>query len=128
MHLLGDSAYPLKPWLVTPFRYNGHLTDRQKRFNKNVSSCRQTVERAICHIKGRFRRLREVTFHNIKDICEIVMAGWRLHNFCIIHEDCIEDLNKMNPMYYQHPKNYPNIYRNDGGGIAKINVLLHGLP
>jgi len=56
-HLLGDSAYPLKPWLVTPFRDNGHLTDRQKRFNKIVSSCRQTVERAIGHIKGRFRRL-----------------------------------------------------------------------
>lgn len=79
-HLLGDFAYPLKQWLITPFRDNGHLTDREKTFNKIVSSFRQTVERAIGHIKGRFRRLREVTFHSIKDICEIVMAGCRLHN------------------------------------------------
>lgn len=79
-HLLGDFAYPLKQWLITPFRDNVHLTDREKTFNKIVSSCRQTVERAIGHIKGRFRRLREVTFHSIKDRCEIVMAGCRLHN------------------------------------------------
>jgi len=32
---------------------------------------------------------------------------------------------EINPMYYQHPNNYPNIYRNDGGGVAKRNMLLH---
>lgn len=33
-HLLGDSAYPLDVFIMTPYRDNGHLTARQKKFNK----------------------------------------------------------------------------------------------
>lgn len=31
--IIGDSAYPLKDWLITPFKDHGHLTDIQKNFN-----------------------------------------------------------------------------------------------
>ena len=54
-----DSAYPVKSWLITPFRDNG----QQRRFNIVFSSRSVTVERAIGHMKGRFRRLTYITIH-----------------------------------------------------------------
>jgi hypothetical protein len=33
-YLLGDSAFPILEWLITPFRDCGNLTRQQKLFNK----------------------------------------------------------------------------------------------
>lgn len=45
-------------WLITPFKSNGRLTRREKRFNTALSKLRQTVERAISRLKGRWRKLK----------------------------------------------------------------------
>lgn len=47
--ILGDSAFPIMEWLITPFRDCGNLSQQQKRFNCIHSQCRQ--------VKCRFRRL-----------------------------------------------------------------------
>ena len=46
-YILGDSAYPLRNWLVTPFKNVGQLTRQQIKFNQRLSSVRQNVERAF---------------------------------------------------------------------------------
>ncbi|XP_062587557.1 putative nuclease HARBI1 [Saccostrea cucullata] len=112
--ILGDGAYPVRGWLQTPIRDNGDLSPQQKRFNKSLSSVRQTVGRAIGHLKGRFRRLREIYCTDVEKICNIIMTASVLHNLCILADDDIllfieyeEDIN-----------NFQNIFQNAENGLA----------
>ncbi|KAL9978418.1 hypothetical protein ACROYT_G015931 [Oculina patagonica] len=86
-HLLGDGGYPLLRWLITPYRDNGHLTARQQRFNRILSSIRQTVERAIALLKGRWRRLLFLDHLDLELEVKIIIAACVLHNFCLVHDD-----------------------------------------
>ena len=92
-HLLGDSAYPLKKWVLTPFRDNGRLTRRQRRYNFVHSSTRMVVERSLSLLKGRFRKLKtQMEVDKIEDAPVIIVAACVLHNVCLMDdEDDIED-------------------------------------
>ena len=120
--IIGDSAYPLHRWLITPFRDNGHLNAQQTTFNRRISSVRQNVERAIGHMKGRFRRLREIPFHNAEEICNLITVGCIMHNLCIMSEEDIEyyiDLQEV-----LHPNAYENIFPNEVTGVALRDRLV----
>ncbi|XP_042301689.1 protein ANTAGONIST OF LIKE HETEROCHROMATIN PROTEIN 1-like [Sceloporus undulatus] len=53
--LLGDGDYPIKPWLLTPFKV-GH-SKREGVYNRKSSKSRVVVERAFGRMKSRFRAL-----------------------------------------------------------------------
>ena len=72
-HLLGDAAYPLKTWIMTPYKNNGHLTEQQKTYNYLHSSTRMVIERAFALLKGRFRRLKFVDI-DITSACAMKIA------------------------------------------------------
>lgn len=42
-YLLGDTAYPLAKYLITPFKDDGHLTRQKRVFNARLSSTRVVI-------------------------------------------------------------------------------------
>lgn len=82
-HFLGDSAYPLKTYLLTPYRDNGHLSAKQKLYNIKLSSKRVVVEQAIGLLKNRFRRLCYSDVASPEFVGKMIMAACILHNICL---------------------------------------------
>ena len=51
--VVGDSAYPLKTWLLPVIKDNGALNRDQKKFHKELSKARIVSEYAFGLLKGR---------------------------------------------------------------------------
>jgi len=68
-----------------PFRDNGLLDNRKKKFNKALSSARVAIERSFGLLKGRFRRLKFLDMRRVDLIPQVIIACCVLHNICI---DC----------------------------------------
>ena len=74
----GDSAYPLKTWLLRPVKDNGTLTREQKKFNKQLSKARIVSEHAIGKTKGRWRVLDK----------RLDKDSDRIPDTCVLHNIC----------------------------------------
>ena len=85
--LIGDSAYPLLPWLVKPFSFFSSLNSQQKKFNYKLSQARVVVEIAFGRLKARWRRLSKQIDIHIDNVPHIIAACCVLHNVCEIHHD-----------------------------------------
>lgn len=86
-HIIGDSAFPIKSWLMVPYRKNQNLTRVQKWHNYRLSSARIAIENVFGLIKGRWRRLLYVNTYSISKAVEIITAACVLHNFCYMVQD-----------------------------------------
>jgi DDE superfamily endonuclease len=86
--ILGDGAYPVETWLMSPYKnYGGSLTEQQKYFNTKLSSARQVIERSFSLLFGRFRRLNQLEMHRIDAIPAFIISCCVLHNMCLRFED-----------------------------------------
>jgi len=88
-HLLGDSAYPLKAFLVVPFRDDGHMSPEQKQFNIAHSASRVIIEQAFARLKGKWRRLKNLDMDNRHLMTKVITSACMLHNFIIAHDTAI---------------------------------------
>ena len=97
--LLGDSGYPLREWLITPFL--GDPEDpASQRFNSAHSKTRCIVEQTFGILKTRFYCLK--TGLRIKDMtlaAKIIIACGVLHNICLLHGEVtsIDDMQLDGP-------------------------------
>lgn len=113
---LGDSAYPLSPWLMKPYP-EGTRDLREITFNKELSSGRVMVECAFGRLKNRCRILlkrfdSEISFA----ICSAVACAV-LHNIYIRSGDEWEEEEGSNDR--GSGDHAPNVIR-DGEDIREI--------
>lgn len=82
--IVGDSGFPLEPWLLTPFQ---STTDgsRELEYNKIHIKTRQIIERCFGVWKNRFRCLmtHRVLHYSPYTAAMIIYATMCLHNMCI---------------------------------------------
>ena len=57
--IVGDSAYPIFPWLLKPYQNVRNLDPTKVQFNTVLSKIRLIVERATGVLKGRWSCLRK---------------------------------------------------------------------
>ena len=81
--LLGDSAYPLKPYLLTP--YLTPSTPSARLYNRIHRKARCTIERTFGVMKSRFHCISKFggsLMYSPQRACEIVTTVAILHNIC----------------------------------------------
>lgn len=80
--LLGDSAYPCRPWLLTPYR--NAQTVCQRNYNKALSKTRVVIETTFGRWKRRFHSMHgELRFPDPGRACQVIVATAILHNISI---------------------------------------------
>lgn len=95
-HLVGDSAYPCLPHLMTPYRDNGHLTLQQRNYNYKLSRVRSTVERSLALLKQRFRCLKFLDIQRLDWAPKYIVVCAVLHNICIMQNDILQNIEIIN--------------------------------
>ena len=85
INIIGDSAYPIQPWLMKPFGDGPSLSPREKCFNYRLSRARIVVENAFGRLKARWRHMMKKNDTSIKHIPTVISACCILHNMCELH-------------------------------------------
>jgi len=112
--ILGDGAYPPFRWLLKPFARHRHLTRRQRKFNRCVSSARAVVERAFGLLKMRWRCLNKKLEVEIENVPAIIIACCVLHNICQDRNEAIsEDDERMVRRILANEREFDRVVRNN---------------
>ncbi|KAL3840728.1 hypothetical protein ACJIZ3_025319 [Penstemon smallii] len=84
-YVLGDSCYPLLPWLLTPYNVkNGDLSSSEMAFNGVHSRGMELVGTAFCKLKKRWKLVgKKWKEQCIEAFPFVIVASCLLHNFLI---------------------------------------------
>ena len=86
--ILGDSAYPLLPFLMKEFAHGGK-NEREQFFGYRLSSSRMVIECAFGRLKARFGCLRRKMDINLDELPAVIHSCFILHNFCELRKETI---------------------------------------
>ena len=87
--ILGDSAYPISSFLISPFRTP--QTQKQKDFNYIHSKHRIVVEHAFGRLKARFVALQNLNIKTIKLAVDLTDCAMILYNFLELNGEMWEE-------------------------------------
>lgn len=126
-HILGDAAYELHQHLLSPFRDNGHLTERQKKYNYCHSVARVTVERCIGLLKGRMRSLLHcLPMSRVDLMAEYIVTCCVIHNICTARGD--EIVVATIPALSQQNVENVNVHQERrNAGLQKRDIIINTL-
>ncbi|KAH9377903.1 hypothetical protein HPB48_018501 [Haemaphysalis longicornis] len=91
-YILGDSAYPLHPWLLPPYRQTPAFQPWMQMCNTAHSKQGVAVEGAFGILRGRFQRLYYIDVGSVQHAVEIVVAACVLDNMATRCCDTAEEL------------------------------------
>lgn len=102
-YIVGDSGFPLLPWLVTPYKGKG-LSEIQTDFNKRHFATRLVARRALARLKEMWRIIHGTMWRPDKHrLPRIILVCCLLHNIAIDMEDDVQDEV---PLSHSHDENY----------------------
>ncbi|XP_030747090.1 putative nuclease HARBI1 [Sitophilus oryzae] len=116
--LLGDSGYPQEPWLMTPIG-NALPNTPEHRYTQAQIRARNSVERCIGVLKGRFLCLSKIMRYSPEKVGNIFNDCGILHNICL---NGVLDFDLPLPPPADDPDN--NVFNNRGDGhISRQNLI-----
>lgn len=86
-HILGDLTYPLREYLLTPFKESDDMTSQQRIFNEKQFNTKIITENAFSLLRKRFRQLTQLDCFTVMQMSKIVLGCCVLHNLCIDQND-----------------------------------------
>ena len=87
-HLLGDSAYPMSNYLMSPYCTRARaLSESEKKFNTHLASKRSVIERVFGLLRLRFPHITHLKFKSNSNRIKCVVATCILHNWCLMEDD-----------------------------------------
>ncbi len=86
VHMVGDGAYSILPYVMRPFSASEIKTEAQTRYNNALSGCHQTIEHMFGLLKGKWKILTKPSTNYPDKMALIAFACCVLHNFVILHK------------------------------------------
>ena len=89
--VIGDSAYPMLPWLMKPYNQPSVDSAEKRRYNYRMSHGRIVVEIAFGCLKSQWRKLSKCNDMLVKNVPNVIAAACVLHNMCKIHGETFDE-------------------------------------
>ncbi|XP_027069238.1 protein ALP1-like [Coffea eugenioides] len=117
-YVVGDSAYPLLPWLLTPYQGND-LSQTKVDFNKHHLATRVVAQRALARLKDVWKMIDGVVCRPDKHkLPSFIFVCCILHNIVIDMEDeVLEEL----PLYHCHDPGYGQDFCDSADVTASVS-------
>lgn len=90
-YIIGDSSFPLLPWLLTPYQ-GKDLSDAEIEFNRKLSATRMVGQRALARLKSMWKIIEgEMWRPDRHRLPRIILVCCLLHNIIIDMKDEVRD-------------------------------------